>query len=93
MLVPRPSKVQKLPLIYSLKEQSYKKKISKSICSKEISLSAGENSKLKIPVEDIKLGRFYAWRYDNDWYFCTANYVSVEDGDVNVKFYIQKVLC
>lgn len=53
---------------------------------KEVSLSAGENSILKISIEGIKPGRFYACRYDNDWYFCNANYESVEDGDVNIKF-------
>ena len=61
-------------------------KTSKSVCSKEVSLSAGENSKLKISVEDIKRGRFYACSYGNDWYLCYANYVLVDDGDVNVKF-------
>ena len=37
-------------------------------------------------VEDILPGSYYACKYDNDWYFCVANYVSVEHSDVNVKF-------
>ena len=62
------------------------KKTPKSVCLKEVSLSAGGNSKLKVSVKDIKPERFYACRYNNDWYFCNANCVSVEDGDINVKF-------
>ena len=37
-------------------------------------------------VEDILPGSYYACKYDSDWYFCIANYVSVEHSDVNVKF-------
>lgn len=68
---------------------------------KEVSLSAGENSILKISVEGIKPGRFYTCWYDNyfcnanyacryDWYFCNANYESAEDGDASIKFLHQK---
>ena len=28
----------------------------------------------------------YACQYDNNWYFCVANYVSSEHGNVNMKF-------
>ena len=37
-------------------------------------------------IEDIKPGKFYVYQYDNNWYFCVANYVSSEHGDVNMKF-------
>ena len=40
----------------------------------------------KVRIEDIKPGRFYVCQYDKDWYFCVANDVSNEHGDVNVKF-------
>ena len=33
---------------------------------------------------------FYACRYENDWYFGIANYVSIENNDVNVKFMYPK---
>ena len=29
---------------------------------------------------------FHACRYENDWYFGIANYISIENNDVNVKF-------
>ena len=40
---------------------------------------------MQMTIEDIKHGKFYACQYDN-WYFCVANYVSSEHGDVNIKF-------
>jgi len=39
-----------------------------------------------LSIEDILPGSYYACRYDKDWYFGVANYVSVEHSDVNVKF-------
>lgn len=65
------------------------KRTSNSVSSKGVSLSTDENSKLKASDEDIK---FYACMYDNDWYFCNANYVSVEVVMLMSNFYILKVL-
>ena len=45
-----------------------------------------QNDETSISIEDILPGSYYACRYDNDWYFGVANYVSVEHSDVNVKF-------
>ena len=41
---------------------------------------------MQTTIEDIKSGNFYVCHYDNDWYFCVANYMSSEHGDVNIKF-------
>lgn len=65
------------------------KRDSNSVSSKGDSLSADENSKLKVSVEDIK---FYACMFDNDSYFCNANYVSVGVVMLMSNFYILKVL-
>ena len=55
--------------------------------SKKVNLVEGGRSKVQITIEDIsKPGKFYVCQYDNDWYFCVANYVSSEHGDVNMKF-------
>ena len=43
-------------------------------------------SNVEVSIEDIKPGRFYACKYNEDWYFYNANFVSVENGDVNIKF-------
>ena len=32
------------------------------------------------------LGSLYACSYDDEWYFGVANYISVENCDVNIKF-------
>lgn len=62
-------------------------KISSSIYSKEIQLAAGETDRKPIiTIEEVKPGKFYACQYDDDWYFCVANFVSVDHGDVNMKF-------
>ena len=37
-------------------------------------------------LNDITPGSYCACKYDNDLYFCIVNYVSMEHGDVNVKF-------
>ena len=39
-----------------------------------------------ISIEQIMPGSFYGCRYDNNWYFGVATYVSAENGDVNVRF-------
>ena len=54
--------------------------------SKEISLADGRSSRVQMMIDDIKPGKFYVCRHDEDWYFCTANYVSSEHGVVNIKF-------
>ena len=40
----------------------------------------------KIDLNDITPGSYYACKYDNNLYFCIVNFVSMEHGDVNVKF-------
>ena len=37
-------------------------------------------------IADNKPGKFYVCQFDNNWYFCVANYKSREHGDVNMKF-------
>ena len=37
-------------------------------------------------VEEVIPRKFCACRYENDWYFGIANYVSIETNDVDVKF-------
>ena len=51
-----------------------------------------QNDETSISIEDILPGSYYACRYDNDWYFGVANYVSDEHSDVNVKFPYSKGL-
>ena len=50
---------------------------------------------MQTTIEDIKPGKFYVCQYDNDWYFCVANYVSSEHGDINMKFLhpIEDIYC
>ena len=62
------------------------KKTSYATHSKKVSLTEGSSSKVQTTIEDIKPGKFHVCQYDNDWYFCVANYVSSEHGDVNMKF-------
>ena len=45
-----------------------------------------QNDENSISIQDILPGSYDACRYDNDWHFGVANYVSVEHSDVNVKF-------
>ena len=40
----------------------------------------------RMDLNDITPGSYYACKYDNDLYFYIVNYVSMEHGDVNVKF-------
>ena len=58
---------------------------------KRVSGSTGIGSTLiynghGLQLESITPGSFYACRYENDWYFGIANFVSTENQDVNVKF-------
>ena len=53
---------------------------------KKVSLTEGGSSKVQTAIEDIKPGNFCVYQYENDWYFCVANYVLIEHGDVNMKF-------
>ena len=62
------------------------KKTSSATHSKKVSLTERGSSKVQTPIEDIKPGKFYVCQYDNNWYFCVANYVSSEHGGVNMKF-------
>ena len=54
--------------------------------TKKVCLIEGGSSKVQTVIEDIKPGKFYVYQYDNNWYFCVANYVSSEHGDANMKF-------
>ena len=42
--------------------------------------------------ESIMPGQFYKCQYENDWFFGVANFVSIENKDVNVKFMHQKTI-
>ena len=44
-----------------------------------------EDSPASINIEEAIPQKFYGCRYENDWYFGIANYVSIENS-VNVKF-------
>ena len=39
-----------------------------------------------LKIEDIAPGSFYACQYENDWYLGIANFVSMENQDLNIKF-------
>ena len=43
--------------------------------------------KTVLSVEHIMPGPFYGCSCDDEWYFGVANYVSVENCDVNIKFF------
>ena len=45
-----------------------------------------EDSPVSIDLEEVIPQTFYACSYKNDWYFGIANYVLIENNDVNVKF-------
>ena len=51
------------------------KKTSLADYSKEINLADGRSSRVQMMLDDIKPGKFYVCKYDQDWYFCTANCV------------------
>ena len=40
----------------------------------------------RMDLNNITPCSYYACKYDNDLYFCIANYVSMEHGDADVKF-------
>ena len=40
----------------------------------------------RMDLNNITPGSYYAWKYDNNLYFCIVNYPSMERSDVNVKF-------
>ena len=39
-----------------------------------------------LKIEDIAPGSFYTCQYENDWYLGIANFVSMENQDLNIKF-------
>ena len=45
-----------------------------------------EDSSLSINIEEVIPQKFYACCYKNDWYCGIANYVLIENNDVNLKF-------
>ena len=45
-----------------------------------------EDSSASINTEEVIPQKFYACPYGNEWYFEIANYVSIENNDVNAKF-------
>jgi len=49
-------------------------------------VQANESIQQSMSIENISPGSFYACRYENEWYFGVANYVSVENSDVHVIF-------
>ena len=44
-----------------------------------------EDSPASIIIEEVIPQEFYVCHYEKDWYFGIANYVSIENNDVNVK--------
>ena len=40
----------------------------------------------RIDLNDITLGSYHAYKYENNLYFCIVNQVSMKHSDVNVKF-------
>ena len=40
-----------------------------------------------LSIEHIMPGLFYACSYDDEWYFGVANYVLVENCDMNIKLF------
>ena len=40
-----------------------------------------------LSIEHTVPGSFYAFSYDDEWYFVVAHYVSVENCDVNIKLF------
>ena len=45
-----------------------------------------EESTNLIKMDSNLPGQFYKCHYENDWFFGVANFVSIENKDVNVKF-------
>ena len=46
-----------------------------------------QQKEVVLPIEHIMPGSLYACSYDDAWYFGVANYISVENYDVNIKFF------
>ena len=44
----------------------------------------------RMDLNNITPGSYYACKYENNLYFCIVSYVSMEHGDVNVKFIYSK---
>ena len=62
-------------IINNLSKSLTMKKTSLADYSKEICLADGRSSRVQMMVDDIKPGKLYVCKYDQDWYFCTANCV------------------
>ena len=45
-----------------------------------------KNSPAPINIEEVIPHKFFACHSENDWYFGIANYVSIENNHVKVKF-------
>ena len=45
-----------------------------------------EDSPASVNIEEVIPQKFYVCCYKNNWYFGKANYVLIENNDVNVKF-------
>ena len=45
-----------------------------------------EQKEVVLSIEHISHGSLYACSYDDEWYFGVANYLSVENYNVNIKF-------
>ena len=45
-----------------------------------------DDSSASINIEEVIPQKFYACHFENNWYFGIANYVLIENNDVNVKF-------
>ena len=39
-----------------------------------------------LKIEDIASGSFYVCQYESDWYLGNANFVSMDNQDLNIKF-------
>ena len=45
-----------------------------------------QEKEIVLSIEYIMPGSFYACSYDDEWYFGVANYISLENYNVNIKF-------
>ena len=45
-----------------------------------------EQKEVVLSIDHIIHGLLYACSYDDEWYFGVANYISVENYDLNIKF-------
>ena len=56
-----------------------------------VSRCASENlfiqqKEIVLSIEHVISGLLYACSYDDEWYFSVANYISVENYDMSIKF-------